>query len=122
MGNEWLDLAGELLAEYGRATSMTFTRAQYGEQDTDTLSRAVLTPLTYTCLGAPIDFNVREINNNTITTGQKMLYVSGVDTADVAINPQINDTVSLDVVYRVLEVTSYETKSVNCAFLLKIGI
>jgi len=45
----------------------------------------------------------------------------------VPLNPQVGDQIKMvdgngdNIYFRVLEVTSYETESVNCAFLVKIG-
>ena len=119
--NGWISLASAMIKQNGRADPITFTRQVVNNYSPDTLTRTEGTPVTYSVVGAPLDFKLKEIDQITIITGQKMLWVPGVDTSGAAIDPQVGDTVNLGVIYRVLEVTSFETESVNCAFLLKIG-
>lgn len=117
----WVSLASDLIRQNGRSSPVTFTRAVKGEYSPDTLDRPVGTPTTYICVAAPLDFKLKEINQVTILNGEKMLWIPGEDTSGNAVDPQVGDKVDLGTIYRVLEVTSFETESVNCAFLLKIG-
>ncbi len=118
----WIELASSMITQNGRTDPVVFTRAVNGEYATNALTRTLGTAITYTVVAAPLDFKLREIDQVTVITGQKMLWIPGVDTSDVSISPQVGDTVDLGTVYRVLEVTAFETESVNCAFLLKIGV
>jgi hypothetical protein len=120
--NGWISLASKMIAQNGRTSPITFTRQVVGSYNPDMLTSPEGTPSTYSVVGAPLDFKLREIDQVTVITGQKMLWVPGVDVSGTAISPQVGDTVDLGIVYNVLEVTSFETESVNCAFLLKIGV
>lgn len=118
----WIELAQELIAANGRENATVFTRSTTSGYDPNTLSHAGSIETTYTAYAAPVDFTIFQMDKYTINKGEKMLWVPGEDTSDVAILPLVGDTVALEKEYRVLEVTSYETESVNCAFLLKIGV
>ena len=118
----WIAMAQEMIAEFGRSSAVVFSRTNNSDYDPALLSHATSTPITYTAYAAPLDFTLLERDTTTVKTGEKMLWVPGEDINDVAILPEVGDTVALERDYRVLEVTSYETESVNCAFLLKIGV
>jgi hypothetical protein len=118
----WIALASEMIRQDGRSSPVTFSRAVNGEYTPGVLGRAEGTPITYSCVAAPLDFKLKEIDQVTILSGQKMLWIPGEDVDGVAVDPQVGDTVDLGTTYRVLEVTSFETESVNCAYLLKIGV
>ncbi len=125
MGTEataWIAMAQEMIAEFGRTTAVTFTRTTKSDYAPATLTHATSTPTTYIAEAAPLDFSLFEKDKYTVQEGEKMLWVPGEDTSNVAISPQVGDIAALEVDYRVLEVTAFETESVNCAFLLKIGI
>lgn len=117
----WISLASDMIRQNGRSSPVTFTRAVTGEYTPEALGRPEGTPTTYDCVAAPLDFKLKEIDQVTILSGEKMLWIPGKDVNGVAVDPQVGDTVDLGIEYRVLEVTSFETESVNCAFLLKIG-
>lgn len=111
-----------MTAKFGRAVPVVFTRQNFSEHSTHSLARTEGPPSTYTANAAPVDFTIHEMNLTTVLQGEKKLYVPGVDTSGNSITPVAGDTVDLGVVYRVLEVTPYETESVNCAYMLKIGV
>lgn len=117
----WIELAEQMITQYGRSSAVTFTRVQKGNYETSTLSRQSLPDITYECVAAPLDFNIKQIDKVNITTGQKMLWIPGTDTSGNTVSPQVGDIVALERNYKVLEITAYETESTNCAFLLKIG-
>ncbi len=117
----WINLASQMIEQNGRSSPVTFSRQVVGDYDTNTLSRVDSTPTTYQCVAAPLDFKLKEIDQVTVITGQKMLWIPGVDVNGTAVDPQVGDTVNLGIIYRVLEVTSFETESTSCAYLLKIG-
>ena len=118
----WIAMAQEMIQEFARASAVTFTRTVHGNYDPSTLSHATDPETTYTAYAAPLDFKLMEIEEYTIQEGEKMLWVPGEDTSNVAIDPQVGDKVTLEKDYRVLSVEAFETESVNCAFLLKIGV
>lgn len=117
----WIELASSMITQFGRAVPVTFTRQVVSGYSPTTLTSVEGTPVTYTCVAAPLDFKIAEMDKVTILEGEKMLWIPGEDTSGAAVTPIVGDTVNLGVVYRVLMVTAYETESVNCAFLLKIG-
>ena len=118
----WISMAEEMITQDGRSSPVVFSRLSPSNYETSTLGREQGAPVTYTCVAAPLDFKLKEIDQITVITGQKMMWIPGVDTSGNAVSPQVGDTVDLGTVYRVLEVESFETESVNCAFLLKIGV
>lgn len=121
--DSWIEFISEMTSEFGRSTPVVFSRAV-----TSDYSPALLKPnpngsaTTYTCEAAPLNFKLRNIDKVTIQSGEKMLWIPGVDTNGSSVSPKVGDTVDLGTVYKVLEVIPYETESTNCAFLLKIGI
>ncbi len=117
--NDWIILARDMISEFGRAEDVTFSRNILTGYDTNTLQANDGTPATYTLPAAPVGFSMREMNGTTVLTGMKKLYIPG----GTSYAPIIGDTVDLGGnVYRVLEVIVYETESVDCAYLLKIGV
>ncbi len=118
----WIEMAQEMIQEFGRASAVTFTRTVRGDYDPSTLSHATDTVTTYTAYAAPVDFTLMAIEKYTIQEGEKMLWVPGEDTSNTAIDPQVGDIVALEKDYRVLSVEAFETENVTCAFLLKIGV
>ncbi len=121
----WIALATSMINEFGRASDVTFTRAVTLGYDPHALSNTEGTPLTYTVPAAPVNFSAKgliptqEIGGVTTTQSDKKLYVPG----GTSYIPAINDSVTLDnTVFRVLAITNYQTESVNCAYMLHIGV
>ena len=120
----WIRLATEMIAQYGETTGVVLTKPNAGTYSTSTLAPAAGSPATYNFWGAPVDFKIRDIDKVTIMTGEKLLYLPGTTKTGATVIPEVGDTVTFanSDVFRVLEVTSYDTESVSCAFLLKIGV
>lgn len=107
-----------LIAKLGRAASATFTRLTATTYSTSTLAQSSSSG-TYTVAVAVADFTLKEISLNNTLIGQKKLYVAG----GTSYTPAIADTVVLGTTtFRVLDITTYETGSVNCAYMLRIGV
>lgn len=119
---DWIELAVSMISQYGRVEAVTFTRKNYQDYNPGALERNPDEELEYICYAAPLDFSMYEKNQVTTLKGTKMLWIPGVDINDQPVDPQIGDIVALESNYRVLEVNVYETESMNCAFLLKIGV
>jgi hypothetical protein len=124
-------LATRMIKSKGRSSPVTFIRSV--KQDyAPTLLEPLETPPaeTYTCYGAPINFLLKEIDKNhsnnvsqvTTLVSQKMLYIPGIDVDGQSVIPKVGDMVGLESNYRIQEVIPYETESVVCAYLLKIGV
>lgn len=120
----WIRLATQMISQYGETAGIVLTKANAGAYSTSTLAPADGTPTTYNLWGAPLDFKIRDIDKVTIMTGEKMLWLPGETKEGSTVTPEVGDTVAFanSVVFRVLEVTSYDTESVSCAYLLKIGV
>lgn len=119
---DWIELAVSMISQYGRVSPVTFTRKNYQDYNPGALKRDPSEELEYICYGAPLDFSMYEKNQVTTLQGTKMLWIPGVDINDHPVDPQVGDVVTLESDYRILEVNVYETESMNCAFLLKIGV
>lgn len=116
----WRQLALDSIIQNGRSTSVIFTRYNNGEQQPMDLSRSVL-PSTYECYAAPVNKMVKT-EGSSVLTSVKLLYIPATDVDGNDIEPQVSDTVELEDTYQVLEVLdNYETESVACAYLLRIG-
>lgn len=120
---KWLQLGERLITKFGRANPVTFTRRVHGSHNTTSLTHTESTAITYIAYCAPIDFKTKLLDKTILKSGDKMLYIVGVDTSGVSISPQIGDEVALEVTYKITEVLdTYETLSTNCAFLVKISV
>lgn len=119
--NRMKALGTSLITKFGE--EVTFTRAVNGNYIPSALGRVAGTATTYAVVACPVDFNLKEIDQVTILSGEKKLYVSRTDTSNNEITPQVGDTVNLNSIdYRVLEVLTYEAQGEDCAYLLKIGV
>ncbi len=111
-------LALRSIQRNGRTLAATFTKSNSASYNTATLSYDSVAPSTFQAYVAPVDFKLHEIDNTTIRSGEKQLYVaisSGV--------PEVGDDVTLgSIKYRILEVEAYETESIVCAYRCRIGI
>lgn len=127
---KWIDLAIKMIKKYGQTVPMSLIKTKDGGNDYDPqqLTRDNGGQDIYPFYGAPLDFNMEDIDNVTIISGQKMLWLPGTNSNGGAIDPQVADQVLMidstgnNVYFRVLEVTTYETESTTCAYLLKIGV
>lgn len=124
----WVDLAIDMITKYGRTENITFTRATYGSYSSSTLDRTPTAAITYICKAAIVDFAINskfgsnvEAANTTIVTGQTQMYIPGVDVDGVVVSPQVGDTLNYGTGYRIIEVVNYQTLSVACAYLLRVG-
>lgn len=127
----WIALATQMIQQYGQELPFYLIKSKDGEQEysPDELSSPPSEDEdpndVYEFYGAPLDFNLRDMDKVAVISGEKMLWVPGTTIAGEAIIPEVGDIVTFSQgagkSYRVNEVTSYETESVNCAFLLKIG-
>lgn len=118
ISDRYVALALRMIQRYGRTLQATFTKSASTGYNPATLSYDSLSPSTFTAYVAPVDFKITEINETTIKSGNKQLYValsSGV--------PEVGDDVTLgSIKYHILEVEAYETQSVVCAYRCVIGI
>ncbi len=111
-------LALRMIQRYGRSLPATFTKSNSTNYNPATLTYDGVAPSTFQAYVAPVDFKITEINETTIKTGEKQLYV-----AISSGTPEVGDDVTLgSIKYRILEVEAYETESVVCAYRCKIGI
>lgn len=125
----WIALATQMIKANGQTLPFYLIKSRDGEEDYDPDQLTTPSPaggtLASEIYGAPLDFKLRDIDKVTIMSGEKMLWMPGTDTSGTAVQPEVGDIVSFNggagPEYRVNEVTSFETESVNCAFLLKIG-
>lgn len=112
----------EAIIENGRAEPVTFTRATYDEHDSSLLEKPEGEPITYECYAAPLNKMVKTNDDSNILTTVKLLYIPATDVNGDDIIPLKGDTVELETTYQVLEIlNNFETESVPCAYLLRIG-
>ena len=120
----WIALAQSFIQQDGRAALSTVTRPQVGAYSTTTLTNADVAPLTYSIYCAPIDYGSSALAalkqepgyNSTLSYKQLYIPVGG------GYEPKIGDIVTLDKDWTILEILNdWETESVKCAWLVKIG-
>lgn len=123
--DRWIALANKKIIKNGRASLVTITRPVLNAYATSALEATEATPLTFQVYAAPVDYGSKEDNHlsekpeYSDCKSLKKLYVPGGTTY----TPEIGDQVALDRTWRVIAIRkSYETTSVNCAYLLDIGI
>jgi len=118
----WIKLAQDFISQDGRAELSTVSRNTDTPYTPAQLQSTAQTPTTYQVYCAPIDYvgKAQADGYNSIIS-YKQLYVPVSDNGYV---PQVGDSITLGTTtYQMTKIlNTFETESVECAYLVQLGV